>query len=333
MGPKRKSSSPYASTCRKKKGSKKETPIPLAMVADQENEEDTSICQNNIGSKDTSTENCMDRHVITGTSTNTDMLNLDNPSLVTSVSDTLDAKVPHNLKEKIWNGEYIHLEKLLPNESLIGENEHQIVMVDGQFVVKPKHADKKILNIETWTNAFLVYASVFITKHPQEAKSLLKYIDTIRLGASRQSTLGWKSYDQQFRLRKSIDPLKKWEIVDTELWLLYMYQAPNTPIPAIKTNIGNDYYHSSSIGKCYDYNYKGNCVRNGCTYVHSCLKCNQAHPSVWCINSSRGQALAHQFRLPSNTSNKIRAQFPTPRRPFSGQFQQQRHMGVRKIPY
>jgi hypothetical protein len=64
------------------------------------------------------------------------------------------------------------------------------------------------LNIETWTNAFLSFASIFISRHPSEAKGLLKYIHTIRLGASRQSTLGWKTYDQQFWLRKAIDPSK-----------------------------------------------------------------------------------------------------------------------------
>ena len=44
----------------------------------------------------------------------------------------------------------------------------------------------------------------------------------VRLGASRINGLGWKTYDEQFRLKMGIDPVKSWEIVDQELWLLYM---------------------------------------------------------------------------------------------------------------
>ncbi|CAG2243366.1 unnamed protein product [Mytilus edulis] len=45
---------------------------------------------------------------------------------------------------------------------------------------------------------------------------------SIRLGAKR-CALGWKSYDEQFRLRMSQDPAGSWAVVDPELWLLYMY--------------------------------------------------------------------------------------------------------------
>jgi hypothetical protein len=35
----------------------------------------------------------------------------------------------------------------------------------------------------------------------------------VRLGASRINGLGWKTYDEQFRLKMGIDPVKSWEIV------------------------------------------------------------------------------------------------------------------------
>lgn len=41
----------------------------------------------------------------------------------------------------------------------------------------------------------------------------------VRLSAKR-SNLGWKSYGEQFRLRKAQDPFGYWWELDPELWLL-----------------------------------------------------------------------------------------------------------------
>ena len=98
---------------------------------------------------------------------------------------------------------------MLDNDNTQPENEHKLVIIDGQRTFKPKTMIKQKLNIETWTNAFLTFASIFNSRHPSKAQGLLKYIHTIRHGASRQSTLGWETYDQRFRLRKAIDPSKK----------------------------------------------------------------------------------------------------------------------------
>ena len=53
---------------------------------------------------------------------------------------------------------------------------------------------------------FLVYISIFCTTaHSTVFQDLLKYMHSIRLGGKR-SALGWKSYNEQFRLRMSQDP-------------------------------------------------------------------------------------------------------------------------------
>jgi len=98
---------------------------------------------------------------------------------------------------------------MLDNDNTQPENEHKLVIIDGQRTFKPKPMIKQKLNIETWTNAFLTFGSIFNSRYPSEAHGFLKYIHTIRLGASRQSTLGWKTYDQHFRLKKAIVPSKK----------------------------------------------------------------------------------------------------------------------------
>jgi hypothetical protein len=114
--------------------------------------------------------------------------NIDIPIVnpIVSVTETLGIHIPHNIKPKIWNCEYVQLEKMLDNDNTQPENEHRLVIIDGQITFKPKENDKTILNIETWTNAFLTFPRIFISRHPSEALCLLKYLHTIRQGSSRQ---------------------------------------------------------------------------------------------------------------------------------------------------
>lgn len=61
-----------------------------------------------------------------------------------------------------------------------------------------------------------------------------------RLGVKRCSGLGWKIYDEQFRLRKPLDPTSSWSVVDLDLWLLYMNNMTNGSTNAINQSVMND---------------------------------------------------------------------------------------------
>ena len=65
-------------------------------------------------------------------------------------------------------------------------------------------------NIEVWTNAFMIYASIFLEKHADQVQGIFKYMHTVRLAATRLSGQGWKIYDTQFRLRKAMNSWR-WE--------------------------------------------------------------------------------------------------------------------------
>ena len=54
-----------------------------------------------------------------------------------------------------------------------------------------------------WTDAFLIDTSICLTIYVSRFQELLKYMQTIRLGAKRNAGFGWKLYDEQFRLRKA----------------------------------------------------------------------------------------------------------------------------------
>ena len=84
-------------------------------------------------------------------------------------------------------------------------------------------------------------------------------------------------YDKQYRLKMSISPFNNWEVIDSELWLVYM-----TPKPAAVQS------KPQTLGtylKCYDYNYRAACQHTSCPYLHGCLKCNNMHPAIHCFSS------------------------------------------------
>jgi hypothetical protein len=91
-----------------------------------------------------------------------------------------------------------------------------------ELVLQKTQNKVKIDNIDQWTSAFIVFISIFCKVHVSRFQELLKYLHTVRLGASRSTSLTWKLYDEQYRLRKVQNTSSSWACVDTELWLAYM---------------------------------------------------------------------------------------------------------------
>lgn len=84
---------------------------------------------------------------------------------------------------------------------------------------------------------------------------------------------------------------------------------------------------SESGHKCFDYNYKGNCLKSNCQYSHSCIRCAGMHPVINC-NQTRPQPYTHNGQRTSQSSfrtNPISSSmsFTTANHSFGLQFQQQ----------
>ena len=86
-------------------------------------------------------------------------------------------------------------------------------------MLQNKQPSKNINDINTLIDAFLIYSSIYVGAHPDSRQTILKYLYNVKLGAKRSTGLGWKDYDQQFRLKKAKDPSVSWGVVDQELWL------------------------------------------------------------------------------------------------------------------
>ena len=148
--------------------------------------------------------------------TNTNLQNMvgANISPVNSFNDDLGMHVSQQVRDKIINGEYVELDSLLNNSN---NDQTKTIVVDnnGNINVKQK-PEKRITEIGTWVDAFLIYTSIYTAAHPDSTQGLLKYMFNVKLGASRCIHMGWKKYDQQFRLKRARNPTMAWGTVDME---------------------------------------------------------------------------------------------------------------------
>ena len=181
---------------------------------------------------------------------------------------------------------------MLINSQATQSEDQTFVFVNGEIVVEQK-SKNKIYNIESWTDAFLIFSSIYGAAHPESYPYLLKYMNVMRLGAKRSQ--GWKNYDEQYRLRKAQDPSSSWATIDQELWLLYLYSAP----------AGSNVQPSSSSHKCYNYNYQGSCTKLYCSYAHNCIRCNGQHSVIQCPRQAY-----NPNRLPGGTLSRMPVQQP-----------------------
>ena len=204
--------------------------------------------------------------------------------------DGLAIHLPSKITDKIKNHEFINLALLLKGsieleELCSGGTLH--INEKGGLESRPKTSKHTIRNIDEWTDAFIIFASVYLAKFPAKNVEILKYMSVIREAASRYPVSAWNNYDQQFRLRQAQESTRQpWSSLNGELWLRLM----SNPQYISKRTTGESSGHVNSY-PCYAFN-EGNCTWKGsCKYKHVCSSCN---------SSLHGQAnCPHTWQRPS----------------------------------
>jgi len=240
---------------------------------------------------------------------------------------------------KITNGEYVELGQLLQNPNT-EKQEKQLILIDGMLQTKER-AKQSITSIEKWTDAFLIFSSIYLGVHSEKYQDILKYMHVVRLCASRVQGMGWKSYDEQFRYRMSLDPTNSWENIDNQLWLLYMsdYQAVQQGkgfTPQFRQFKVAGSHQAFNI--CYAFNYKGHCDRMQCYYEHVCTQCSAAHPVIscrfnheWNHSFRSGHPNSSQFFPVFRAQTPFRARFPSRAQTRTQTSVMSRYLGPRQI--
>ena len=117
------------------------------------------------------------------------------------LSELLNDEVKDKDKKKIWQRQFIDLNKLY-----YGNDDHQVQMSvtntkDSSVTHVSKPPQRKINNILSWSWAFQLYASIYCTKYPNEAAGMFQYMTLIQTLA--QKSQNWQLYDIKFRKIRS----------------------------------------------------------------------------------------------------------------------------------
>jgi hypothetical protein len=92
--------------------------------------------------------------------------NVPNPFI--SAVSPLALHLPQSIKDKITNNQFCNFGALLFHDPTSSHQNH-VVFEDGAFQVKPKQKEQKISNLSQWIDAFAIFASVYLVKHPSQA--------------------------------------------------------------------------------------------------------------------------------------------------------------------
>lgn len=190
--------------------------------------------------------------------------------------DDLAAHVPTSLKQKICRGEYVNLTLLLKGAVELSEFCKGTVFKldsEGHIESAQKECKEQIQCIEKWTNAFIIYASIYLSSHANKTYEILHYMFNIRDCALRQGGLAWRIYDEQFRLRQAIAP-QSWSKINNELWWRCVQVRP------VLRNQSNPYRFT-----CNDFNTE-KCSWPNCRFSHVCSTCFAPHPAFNCQSAN-----------------------------------------------
>jgi hypothetical protein len=198
----------------------------------------------------------------------------------------LGATVSSKIKLKIWNNEFVDLKLLLPNSH---EEPLSIMVKAGKIELQQTSSNKNPISIHQWTDAFLIFSSIYLQKFPQEAGNLLKYMFTVRDINKLHGDQAWRIYDESFRKIRETSVLP-WERVVAELRL----KAASMGFKSPNKFQGNNGKRQPFRPKfCYAFNKGQHCNSYQCKFSHTCQDCNGPHPRIRCTGIRSNSTSPH----------------------------------------
>ena len=213
-----------------------------------------------------------------------------------SAKRPIDSKISSKVKNQIWANEFVDLGTLLvpkvANTSIKQKRTFELISDKNDYVaLKPTKETNVIQTIEQWSDAFLVYLSIYCEKYPEHLKSMTTYMNMIKILHNRKGDYIW--YDQEFRYGRSLQG-GGWAM-DSELWIMACGNTTNPNEartspglggqlfrPSVKSGSSNKGRHPK--GYCFRYHSKGDCNRSPCPFKHNCYTegCGAVHPVFKC---------------------------------------------------
>lgn len=192
------------------------------------------------------------------------------PNMLRCADDDLSAHVPLPLKQKIWSNKFINIALLLKGNAELSDlfsGGLLHVSEDGKIEAKPRLLKEKVGNIDQWSDAFLIFGSIYLFRFPDRVQEILKYMSIIRDAAAKYPNFAWRTYDEQFRMRQ-VAQVSNWGKINPDLWMRIMASpSPASPFPKQMLN-------------CKDFN-KGFCSFTRCRFSHACDLCGSSQHGMF----------------------------------------------------
>ena len=184
----------------------------------------------------------------------------------------LTCHVEPNLRQKIEQGGFVDLEKLLPKGRSISQrftedNKMQLVNRDGGSFWIPAEREK-VNSLKRWDQAFRIYAAICSRANPQRAHEIWQYIHIITTAAASYIWDNVSEYDITFRQLMSTYLHRSWAKIYTQMWNLAMQDPIHRHYG--KHSGGNYNSNNQKEGHdryCWKFN-KNKCKSRSCDWEH-----------------------------------------------------------------
>lgn len=120
------------------------------------------------------------------TLSNLGVMSYSQPQMVPTIQAEMGLHVSQGIKNKIIEAQYVDLASLLqhPGQSEAEVKRNLSISQTGELIVSQSNV-KQIYPIEEWSDAFLIFASLYLIAHPNQTQEVLKYFDIIGTAGKR----------------------------------------------------------------------------------------------------------------------------------------------------
>ena len=217
------------------------------------------------------------------------------PSLTDDNFFHLICHVDSGLRSKIVKGEYIDLEKLLPQDKMKRQPENATRLgwwqKGNDTFLAPVDKDRKINNVRKWDQAFRIYSTIYCRANPERTGEIWQYIDIIHTAAGAFVWDNVANYDYIFRQLMEFNPKRSWGLTYNQMWNLSMVEPlsrfnnksiggsnPGRDRDASNNQSGNKRNFETGARPDYDHCWafqRGNCrFGANCRYDNRCSYCD-----------------------------------------------------------
>lgn len=203
----------------------------------------------------------------------------------------LDYRLTDKQRLKIWNDEYIDFSALHAPETT--KKILKVQSCEDGFTVDQSDVpvSKSANNIDQWVSSMAIFMTVRVQKNPNEAASLVHYMERIRKMAKKNQD--WAGYDEKFRRIRAANPNRyPWHKPNLELLYDFMttttvkYQPEKRAKQPFRAGSGEkEPPHDYSF--CWKYHDGVYCKEEDCKFKHFCYVCEGKHEIFNCKKSAK----------------------------------------------